>query len=86
MYNTYIMELKVVYLNSKPHLYNFDIDGGNRVLDFKTLDEFDFKNLENSDNYINTMAGIGSELVINTDLRKSFTYNKRLILETPTEL
>ncbi len=72
------MELKVIYLNRKPRL----------GVEYKPCNvrEFDCKTLENPNNYIQTMIRIGNKLIIDTDKRKSFTYNKRLRLETPTEL
>jgi Rps23 Pro-64 3,4-dihydroxylase Tpa1-like proline 4-hydroxylase len=72
------MELKVVYLNTKPKL-GLQENG----LYGK---EFDYKTLESPDNYIQTMIGTGNELIMDTKKRKSFTYNKRLLLEDPTEL
>lgn len=72
------MELKVIYLNNKPRL-GVEYEQGN-------IRGFDYKTLENPDNYIQTMIGIGNELIMNTNKRKSSTYNKRLRLETSTEL
>ena len=72
------MELKIIHLNDKPKL----------GIEYKAcnIGGFDYKTLENSDNYTQTMIGIGNELIMNADKRKSFTYNKRLKLEPPMEL
>jgi Rps23 Pro-64 3,4-dihydroxylase Tpa1-like proline 4-hydroxylase len=71
------MELKVIYL---PALGLFEHE---KEYDYK---KFDYKTLENPYNYIKTMIGTDNELIMDTNKRKSFTYNKRLILGEPKEL
>jgi len=72
------MELKVIYLPTLGlHEHGED--------DY-SYKEFDYKTLKNPDNYIKTMIGTGNELIMDTNKRKSFTFNKRLILGEPKEL
>lgn len=71
------MELKIIHLEKMPEL--------NIMCDNNEITSFNFKILNNNDNYIKTKLGIGKELIINEDKRKSLTYNKRLILENPHE-
>lgn len=78
------MELKVIHLDRIPRIGAEDgiprEDGRCNVF------MFDTKTLKNQDNYIQTKIGIGDKLTLNTDRRKSFTYNKRLRLEPPFEM
>jgi hypothetical protein len=69
------MELKVIYL---PALGLFE--HGEDDYHYK---QFDNKNLGNPDNYIKTRIGTGNELIMDKNKRKSFTFNKRLILGEP---
>ena len=72
------MELKVIYLNNKPRLGVYHQGG--------CIKAFDYKTLENPENYIQTMIGTRNELIMDTNKRKSFTYYETLRLEDPIEL
>ena len=75
------MELKIIYLNGLPRIgveNNMYIVRG-----MYSATNFDTKTLEDPNNYKETMLGIGDELTMDTNKRKSFTFNKILRLENP---